>query len=315
MKFKSFLRDNVELFLIVPLIAVALAAVWYWSYMQGTSMLELGAILIDYLVALLPVTLLGYLAWRWKKEYWYDLTPEDEERLHIDASHGNWSSFWLIVKDRLEWLVMFAVLYGAFTSLAGANPHARELVIRWEVTSQATYSKRYIHPVWPGGASGVTWGIGYDGGHQPAHLIAKDWGFHHSVDRLVETAGVVGENARRQLPRYRDIATTWTQAVHVLDKVMLPRYESLARQAYGRHFAHQDERVQAALISEVLNRGVSMAGDRRKERRYIRDVCLPAADAECVAQQLELSCRVWAGTPNGPGLCNRRRAEARVARG
>jgi GH24 family phage-related lysozyme (muramidase) len=74
--------------------------------------------------------------------------------------------------------------------------------------------------------------------------------------------------------------------------------------------------VQCALISEVYNRGEAMAGNRRAERRRIRDDCLPAQDAECVARALEASCRVWANDSiNGAGLCARRRAEAAIARG
>lgn len=45
----------------------------------------------------------------------------------------------------------------------------------------------------------------------------------------------------------------------------------------------------------------------------IRDVCVPQRDVDCMAAQLVAQCRLWAGTPNGPGLCNRRKDEARLA--
>ena len=69
---------------------------------------------------------------------------------------------------------------------------AAALIIRWEVTSPAFYAKRLERPVWPGGASGITWGIGYDGGHQTAAVIADDWLDHAAVDRLASTAGITG---------------------------------------------------------------------------------------------------------------------------
>ena len=61
--------------------------------------------------------------------------------------------------------------------------------------------------------------------------------------------------------------------------------------------------------------GVGAPKEVEVDRREIRDRCLPAGDAECTARQLEASCRVWAAdAQNGPGLCARRRDEARAAR-
>jgi hypothetical protein len=313
----AFVRLHVELLVITPAIAAAVGLVGYWTWTRGLAVVEVGPILIDLLIGILFVSVLGYLAWRFKSEYWSDLTPEDEDRLHIDASHGNKWAFWVIVKDRIEWLALFGVLYFALSDFAGAaNPHARDLVIRWEVTSEQVYQRRYQSPVWPGGASGVTWCVGYDGGHQTAAVILADWIQHPQRMQLASTAGLTGTDAKAYLPEVRHIRTDWPMCVDVLDQRMLPRYTAMARQAYGRAFDLQTPRVQGALISEVLNRGPGMAGNRRIERRVIRDVCLPARDAQCVAVQLEASCRVWANDPvNGSGLCNRRRAEAAVARG
>lgn len=320
-RFRRFLRENIELVGIVPGLLLALGGVWFWTWWNGLPGIELSAILTDYLVALPAVALIGYMAWRWKKEYWYDLSDEDEDRLHTDASHGNWLSFWIIVKDRLEWLVLFAVIYGAFSSFAGASvhpstPYARDLIVRWEITSETAYNRRYARPVWPGGQSGITWGVGYDGGHQPAHVIVQDWQAHAEAKRLAGTAGLIGQAAQKALPQFRDIVTPWPLAVEVLDNASLPRYRAQARQAYGRHFDSASPWVQGALTSMTYNRGPSMAGERRRELRYIRDVCLPRGDDACVAEQILASCWVWANdNANGPGLCNRRKDEARVARG
>src|SRR5262245_22544944 len=37
------------------------------------------------------------------------------------------------------------------------------------------YEKHYRHPIWPKFASGVTWGIGYDGGYSSRDVIHLDW--------------------------------------------------------------------------------------------------------------------------------------------
>lgn len=312
-----WLRAHVEVTAIIPLLLVAMAGAWFATWARGLPMLEVGPIMLDYLVGLVPTALLGYLAWRWKAEYWHDLSTEEERKLHEEARAGNRAALWLIVKDRVEWVVLFLLLllsFGLFSGAAQAQDGARELIVRWEVGGQSRYSAQLERPIWPGGASGVTWGIGYDGGHQHPDTILRDWAAHPAAPRLATTAGVTGTAARAILPRYRDIIVSWSDAIRVLDQRSIPIYRAQARRAYGRAFDAAPGPVQAALVSEVYNRGPGMAGSRRAERRVIRDVCLPARDAECVARQLELSCRVWAGTPNGPGLCNRRRDEARVAR-
>ena len=316
----AFLRRHVEVSAIVPALLVLLAASWALTWYRGLPALEVGPILTDYLVGLLPVALLGYLAWRFKAEYWHDLDEKAEDDLHQKAAAGSWSAFWVIVKDRLEWLVMFGVLYLAFSSFAGAaNPATqctRDLLVRWEITSQQAYVRRYQWPIWPGGASGITWGVGYDGGHQSAPVILREWAAHAAAPRLSTTAGIIGQPARDALPAYRDIVVPWAMAVDVLEAYSIPRYRAAARRVYGKHFDAAPPGVQCALTSETYNRGEAMAGSRRIERRVIRDECLPLRDWACVAEQLEASCRVWANDQrNGPGLCARRMDEANVARG
>lgn len=73
-------------------------------------------------------------------------------------------------------------------------------------------------------------------------------------------------------------------------------------------------RPQGANVSLGYNRGWSFVGERRREMRAIRDDCVPRADRECIAVQLEAMCRIWAGQDIGEGLCDRRKDEARLAR-
>ena len=191
---------------------------------------------------------------------------------------------------------------------------AAALIVRWEVTSHSYYDRRLIRPIWPQGASGVTWGIGYDGGHQTARDIRAAWSMHAEVDRLAETAGLVGDRARTALPAYRDIVTPYPMAYDVFAGTSLPAYRSSTRTAFrAPTFDALPADAQGALVSLIYNRGASMTGSRNAEKRDIRDVCLPAADVRCIATKLRAMCRLWAGTPNGQGLCNRREDEARLA--
>ena len=194
------------------------------------------------------------------------------------------------------------------------SPAAVALIVRWEVSGEANYIRKLQRPVWPGGASGITWGIGYDGGHQTARDIRAAWGMHADVDRLAETAGLVGDRARAVLPAYRDIVTPYPMAYDVFADTSLPAYRSSTRAAFrAPSFDALPADAQGALVSLIYNRGASMTGSRNAEKRDIRDVCLPTADVRCIATKLRAMCRLWAGTPNGQGLCNRREDEARLA--
>lgn len=200
-----------------------------------------------------------------------------------------------------------------------ANQRCRELaaqlIVRWEVTSPAYYDRRLSVPIWPRGASGVTWGIGYDGGHQIRPVIAADWADHAAVGRLTDTAGITGARAGAVLPRYADIQTPFPHAYRVFASRSLIEYERRAARAFDIDLGTSDPGVCAALVSLVYNRGAAMAGDNRREMRAIRDTCLPAHDAACIAAQLRSMCRLWRGTVNERGLCDRRGMEARYATG
>lgn len=191
-------------------------------------------------------------------------------------------------------------------------PEAVDLIIRWEVTSRARYDRALSRPIYPGGASGITWGIGYDGGHQAAPRIRSDWPDHPHAGRLADTAGLTGERARDALPKFADIETPWGMAVRVFADRSLPAYRAHAARAFGPPFEAAPPHVQGALVSVVYNRGPSMSGGSRREMREIRDACLPANDAACVAHQIRSMCRLWRGTNLERGLCDRREDEARL---
>lgn len=196
---------------------------------------------------------------------------------------------------------------------AACRRAAAALIVRWEVSSPAFYRKRLERPIWPGGASGITWGIGYDGGHQTQAVIADDWHEHEAVDRLATTAGITGRQARSILGRYRDIRTAFDYASRVFEERSLVEYERRTERAFRNGFADLRPNACAALVSLVFNRGASMTGDSRREMRNIRDNCVPKQDYACIAAELRKMCRLWRGAVNERGLCARREAEAILA--
>lgn len=205
--------------------------------------------------------------------------------------------------------VQSAVPLPAMTEPPSVSPAATAHILRWEVTSPAWYVQRLQRPVWPGGASGITWGIGYDGGHQTPDTIAADWARHARVAQLKRTAGIVGAAAAAALPAYRDITTPYALASAVFTDVSLPVWRETAARIYGPAFDALPADAAGALVGNTYNRGSSMVGTRNAEKRAIRDRCIPAGDLACIAAQLRAQCRLW---PDTPGLCARRQDEARL---
>lgn len=196
---------------------------------------------------------------------------------------------------------------------AACRRAAAALTLRWEVTSPAFYRKRLEFPIWPGGASGVTWGIGYDGGHQPRGVIVDDWQEHYAVDRLASTAGITGKAARTALVNYRDIPTPFDYASRIFETRSLVEYERRTERAFRDGFIQLRPNACGALVSLVYNRGASMTGDSRREMRNLRDNCVPKQDYACIASELRSMSRLWRGTVNERGLTARREAEAILA--
>lgn len=192
----------------------------------------------------------------------------------------------------------------------GVASAAADLIVRWEVTSPQVYERNYRRPLWPGGASGVTWGVGYDGGHQTQNAIGRDWSSHPHVAALRGTSGVIGMPAKQLAGELHDVLTPYPLAYTVFEYAVLPAYVTAARRALGPGFDQLPTGAAAALVSLGYNRGWAMSGDRNREKRVIRDACVPAGDAACVAAQLRAMKRLW---PAVKGLRDRREDEAREA--
>ena len=78
---------------------------------------------------------------------------------------------------------------------------AIELIIKHEVGGRAVYEKRYQKPVWSGGDSGVTIGLGYDCGYVTEKQFFSDWdglnlNFIHALRKVV---GIKGEAVKSML--------------------------------------------------------------------------------------------------------------------
>lgn len=198
--------------------------------------------------------------------------------------------------------------------LAPGPPHddrGYQLILDFEVGGgKAYYDKLLSRPMWPKYASGVTWGVGYDGGYSARSVILTDW---HRVpygnrERLADTSGITGKAAKPVAAGLRDIVIPWPHAEEVFQRVTISRYWEQTRRAFPGVEKLCPE-AQWALLSLVYNRGPGMSGARRAEMREIR-AAVARGDIKSAARANRASVRVWAGSEIERGMRRRRNAEA-----
>lgn len=183
-------------------------------------------------------------------------------------------------------------------------------LIEHEISSKAYYRIHLQQPSWPGGASGVTIGIGYDLGYNSARQLRRDWApllSDHELNLLESVSGLRGDAARAALPSVAAVNVPLTAAEQVFFTATLPRYAADTRRAYpGVEDLAPD--AQAALLSLIYNRGHAMSGGTRAEMRQIRPLVV-ARDYAGIAHAIRSMKRLWQGQ-GLEGLLRRREAEA-----
>ncbi|WAC18940.1 hypothetical protein OVA24_17040 [Luteolibacter sp. SL250] len=216
----------------------------------------------------------------------------------------------------MKFLLILAALLPLHPQAAGEkhltlSAEGLQLILDHEVGGGAPYYNRHlIRPTWPGGASGVTIGVGYDLGHNTRGDIARDWSAlpPATLRQLQACAGITGASARLRLPAVRHILIPWESALRVYRQRTIPRFAADTRTAYpGVHTLHPH--IQSALLSWVFNRGpgIHPTSGRDREKRAIRSA-IPARPS-ALPPQFRSSKRLWTST-NLTGLIRRREAEA-----
>ena len=185
-----------------------------------------------------------------------------------------------------------------------------DLIVKYEISSKNYYKKFLSHPVWPGGSSGITIGIGYDLGYNTAGRIIKDW--QGKIDfgylqKLLKIAGKKGKAAEQSFHGVKNIFIPLESAKKVFYESSLPRYAVKTRNTYPE-VENLFPDAQAALLSLIYNRGAAMKGSRRNEMAAIKPL-VPNMDYQGIAAQIKAMKRLWEGT-GLDGLLKRRDSEA-----
>lgn len=187
-----------------------------------------------------------------------------------------------------------------------------DMIISFEVSSKAAYNSQYKNPIWPGGDSGITIGIGYDIGYATVSQFKKDWEFKITsaeLNLLSEACGKKGTAAKNILFRFKQIVISYENACDVFHQSTLPKY---ARDTKGIYPGVQKlpPDAQGALLSLVYNRGASLSGDRRKEMKNIV-AHVANTDLSKIAKEIRAMKRLWQGQ-GLDGLLRRREEEAKM---
>ena len=191
---------------------------------------------------------------------------------------------------------------------------AIDLIIQHEVGGRAVYEKRYQKPIWAGGDSGLTIGLGYDIGYVKEAQLFSDWqGLNlNFLNALKRFCGVKGEVVKTMMRgEVLNVIIPYNIAYEVFVKKSIPKYYALTKKIYPQ-LDELNEDTRGALVSMVYNRGAKIDGDSRKEMKAIVDL-VAKKDYEGIAEQIEQSKRLWEGK-GLDGLVIRREAEADLIR-
>jgi len=192
---------------------------------------------------------------------------------------------------------------------------AIDLIIQFEVGGRTYYEKKLQSPIWAGGDSGITIGMGYDCGYVSEKQFFQDWGNQltpNFLDPLRKVIGLKGIQAKQMLRgELLQVKISYNQAYEVFVKCSVPKYFKLTKAIYPE-LETLNEDTQGALVSMVYNRGNKVEGDSRVEMKAIVDM-VAKKNYLGIAEEIEKSKRHWEGK-GLDGLVVRREAEADLIR-
>ena len=188
---------------------------------------------------------------------------------------------------------------------------AIDKIISYEVGSQALYNKKYTHPVWPGGESGVTIGIGCDLGYQTKEGLIKDWTgmvSNSDLQLLLSVVGLKGIAAKNAIPKVKNVSVSYHDAEEIFLNEEVYKYSKIMLANFpGVQELFAD--CQGAILSLVFNRGGLVdSTDRRREMKAIKSL-IPTKDYKAIAAQFRSMKRLW-DEKTARGLIIRREDEA-----
>jgi GH24 family phage-related lysozyme (muramidase) len=194
------------------------------------------------------------------------------------------------------------------------SPKALALILEYEVGGGKSYYEKYLSkPTWPGGASGMTIGIGIDCGYYTPTELEKMFNFlpRTQLDAVKGATGKTGQAGKEYTAKVKPLGIniTWDQAVNIFETYTWSKFANLTEKAFPG-IDQLCDNAYGALVSLVFNRGSSLTGDSRVEMRDIK-VLVPKRDYKGIAADIRKMKRLWVGK-GLDGLLERREAEAKL---
>ena len=178
-------------------------------------------------------------------------------------------------------------------------------VINFESGGEKYYNKYLKNITWPGGYSGLTFGIGIDLGY----IFLKQYFEARNYILLTSLLGIKGDKAKASLYKVKTVGVKWEDAIEIFKNFTLPKFWKLANELWpGMDLLC--ESAQVALVSLVFNRGCSIQGDSRKEMKNIIDL-VKNKDYYGISSQIKSMKRLWVNK-NQDGLLKRRDIESEM---
>ena len=203
--------------------------------------------------------------------------------------------------------------------LHGIGQASDILIVDEETGGQAYYERTEMHPDWPGGASGVTIGNGYDCGYSDAATIASEWGPYlpaNAIAALQSVAGIHGSPAQSEAHALHWITVPWDAGMAVFHNRDLPKWVGVCERDLP-NFDQLPPDCKGVLVSVAFNRGDSWQipaikdpSGRYIEMRAIKDH-MTNGDFIAIPAEIRAMKRLWPlGTADHTDLTNRREHEA-----
>jgi hypothetical protein len=191
---------------------------------------------------------------------------------------------------------------------------ALDLILEYEVGGGKSYYDKFLaKPTWPGGASGLTLGIGVDCAYYTTQELEKLFYFlpEKQIEIVKNASGKKGLQGKEYTQKYKNsgIIVTWEQAILMFNELTWSKFSRLAEKTFPELDELCDD-AYGAIVSLVFNRGSSLVGDSRIEMRKIKNL-IPQKNYKEIAKQIRDMKRLWSGK-NLDGLLSRREDEAKL---
>jgi GH24 family phage-related lysozyme (muramidase) len=195
-----------------------------------------------------------------------------------------------------------------------SSSEAVNLIVFSEITSEEIYNRLYLHPIWPGGASGITIGIGYDLSAHSRQEVFADW--HSKLDnnsftQICSVLGLHGHTAQVQLgPHVKSAVIPYAAALDVFQNSTLVKFEQELERQYPTT-CNLNPDCFGALVSLFYNRGFDCNPHHtgRVEMGTLAGA-LNQSNFDKIPGIIRSMKYLWENKPGEEGVVTRREAEA-----